>query len=399
MLAHLLSPPHHTAQHPLTLVLRPAGRPPRPQPEGDCCPAETRCCGGGCIDLETAMVVRCTADSCCPLLKPGCFCPTVFDPVCGVDGADYSNSCVAGCSRMKVACKGTCPCKDEPDPEPVDCCLEFEQECCGKGCLPPGAQTLVACGESQCTCDKPPAPVPEPGPGECCGEGFKCCGTGPGGCLPDGTPTLVACTGDDPCQCGAVEPENCCGDDAPVCCSGECITLDDSASRGCLAGAECTAATTENCGGGGGGGGGGEPENCCGGNTSVCCSGDCITLEESASRGCLAGAECTAATTENCGGGGGEPENCCGGNTSVCCSGECITLEESASRGCLAGAECTAATTENCDGGSGGEPVPPDNDCCPKGKHCCGHACLGKHLYKKLKRWCPKNSRCCQDRH
>ncbi len=52
------------------------------------------------------------------------FCIDVFDPVCGVNGKTYSNSCFAGLEDVEVSCGGECPCvteppTEEPPPEPV----------------------------------------------------------------------------------------------------------------------------------------------------------------------------------------------------------------------------------------------------------------------------------------
>jgi hypothetical protein len=42
------------------------------------------------------------------LLQNGCFCATIFDPVCGANGKTYSNACQAKCSNVTVASTGAC---------------------------------------------------------------------------------------------------------------------------------------------------------------------------------------------------------------------------------------------------------------------------------------------------
>jgi Kazal-type serine protease inhibitor domain len=123
-----------------------------------------------------------------------CVCTKLYRPVCGADGQTYGNACEADCAGTVVATPGPCP----------DNAFE-----------------------------------------DCCPKGMKCCGM----CIDESTPTLVAC---DPRDCG---PEQCnnsaggagggtdaspgCTADMPVCCSGACITLEQSASASCMAGATC----------------------------------------------------------------------------------------------------------------------------------------------------------------
>jgi hypothetical protein len=38
----------------------------------------------------------------------GCACMEMWEPVCGVDGKTYGNSCEAECKNIKIAKKGEC---------------------------------------------------------------------------------------------------------------------------------------------------------------------------------------------------------------------------------------------------------------------------------------------------
>jgi len=101
-----------------------------------------------------SLPVKCNYDGVCQIGFTRCQCPFKYQPVCGTNGREYNNPCLARCQGVRVKCHGTCPCGGCPCPFNYDPVCGTDGRQYGNQCAANCQGVTVACyGECPCRGD------------------------------------------------------------------------------------------------------------------------------------------------------------------------------------------------------------------------------------------------------